>query len=85
MSRHVHPDWMPPSLHCHCNGEGRRPNTIPLRVFSSWARDRREQVGATRTANVGTWRCGRCGKVHTVTEAHLGLATSQPCAPDRPA
>jgi hypothetical protein len=66
--RHAYPEWFTPRVECHCRGQ--RPKQMPLRVFSTFAAALRERLG-TLTGDLGTWRCGYCGKVHTVTATHL--------------
>lgn len=71
MTRRDTPQWNPPAVQCHCNGPTARPTIIPLRIFSTFAAEVRRLIGGTVTAEVGTWRCGRCGKVHTLTGQQL--------------
>lgn len=62
------PAWVEPTLQCFCNGRDARPQIAPLRIYSTFAA-LLKQVPAT--AEVGTWKCHRCRKVHTITAAHL--------------
>lgn len=73
-------DLFVPDLSCRCRRppEQKRVTVPPFLLFSTFAQQLQTLTAGhiPVTAEVGTWRCGKCGHIHTVTAGSMRFAST---------